>query len=351
MLLVDVLFRFPSITLLLLLALLAFRDGRNSAPTRYAALVCITSAAMLLGTLPAELRLPYAAHVVVRMLDIPSIGLVWWFGCSLFDDEFRLGRLQWAGMIVLFIPVLLFRFDELEFISPLPGYFAYFVSAISILLMVHLVGLVIVGRKDDMIESRRRSRFYFVSGLVLVTVMIVIAERVFYPTYAEALSAFRAAAILPLVLGGVFWVVRVMPEKLSFQSSSQPVSSEPQVDPRDQLLHDALMQQITQHHVYREAGLSIRSLAETLGAPEHRLRALINQGLGYRNFSSFLNKYRIAAVQQAMHQPENARIPVLTLAMDQGFNSLAPFNRGFLSETGMTPSAYRAQLYDSADGN
>jgi AraC-like DNA-binding protein len=73
--------------------------------------------------------------------------------------------------------------------------------------------------------------------------------------------------------------------------------------------------------------------------------------MGYRNFSSFLNHYRIAAVKEAMQQPDNARTPILTLAMDVGFNSIATFNRAFLNESGVTPSEYRSKLLDDTDQN
>jgi len=34
-------------------------------------------------------------------------------------------------------------------------------------------------------------------------------------------------------------------------------------------------------------------------------------------------------------------VPVLTLALDAGFNSLGPFNRAFKAATGLTPSEFR----------
>ena len=118
---------------------------------------------------------------------------------------------------------------------------------------------------------------------------------------------------------------------------------QPAIDPRDQGMYDALVDLMENEHAYREPGLTIRTLAEKLKTPEHQLRALINKGMGYRNFSGFLNHYRIQAVKDAMSVPENTRIPVLTLAMDVGFNSLAPFNRAFREISGETPTEYRSK--------
>jgi AraC-like DNA-binding protein len=75
--------------------------------------------------------------------------------------------------------------------------------------------------------------------------------------------------------------------------------------------------------------------------PEHRLRRLINQTMGHRNFSSFLTEFRLKEVKRLLADPGQAHLPILTLAMDAGFASLAPFNRSFRAAEGMPPSAWR----------
>jgi AraC-like DNA-binding protein len=34
-------------------------------------------------------------------------------------------------------------------------------------------------------------------------------------------------------------------------------------------------------------------------------------------------------------------VPILTIAMDAGFQSLGPFNRAFKADTGLTPTEFR----------
>ena len=98
---------------------------------------------------------------------------------------------------------------------------------------------------------------------------------------------------------------------------------------------------MTTERAYRQDGLTIGTLAQQLGLPEYRLRRLINQALGYRNFNSFVNRYRIAEAKSALADPRQTEVPVLTIALDAGFSSLGPFNRAFKAETGTTPSDYR----------
>ena len=351
MLLLDVIIRYPAVTLLLLFAVMALREGRHHPSVLYAALVTVTVAALLLGTPHPDLVLPEPAHALVRFADVPSVALIWWLGRSLFEDDFALGKFEWAGMTAIVIPVFAFRLNELGIIGepPMYLYLQYFVSGLSILLMVHLTWIAISGRHDDVIESRRRARTYFVVGLIAATILVIVGERLFYMTHPIELSIFRAAITLPIPFFAILWLTEFRSEKLSFDKSKPIEPAQPQIDPRDQILHAALVAEMQEKQAYTEHGLTIRSLAERLNTPEHRLRALINQGMGYRNFSSFVNFYRIEAVKQAMQQPEHARTPVLTLAMEVGFSSLAPFNRAFSSITGQTPTAYRANLMQNAD--
>ncbi len=98
---------------------------------------------------------------------------------------------------------------------------------------------------------------------------------------------------------------------------------------------------------YRQTGLTIRGLADQLGHPEHRLRKLINGRLGFRNFSAFLNSYRIPEARETLADASKVRMPILTIALDLGYGSLGPFNRTFKTETGMTPTQFRQDALGS----
>jgi AraC-like DNA-binding protein len=91
----------------------------------------------------------------------------------------------------------------------------------------------------------------------------------------------------------------------------------------------------------RSDGLTIGSLAVLMSLPEYRLRQIINEGLGHRNFNAFLNRYRIDEAKTALADAGQKDVPVLTIAMDAGFQSLGPFNRAFKADSGLTPTEFR----------
>ena len=112
----------------------------------------------------------------------------------------------------------------------------------------------------------------------------------------------------------------------------------------------ALRKLIDHGKVYREPDLSIASLSQKLDIPEYRLRRLINRQLGHRNFSAFVNGYRLAEAEAALSDPAQADVPILTIALDAGFGSIGPFNRAFKAQTGVTPTEYRRTRLGVAPG-
>ena len=127
-----------------------------------------------------------------------------------------------------------------------------------------------------------------------------------------------------------------LPARSVVQASPAPDSNV-----ADQKLIDALMRLMADERIYRHDNLTIGALAAKLKVPEYRLRRLINQRLGYRNFNVFLNNHRIEEAKAALADPAQAKVPVITIAMDAGFQSLGPFNRAFKATTGVTPTEYR----------
>jgi AraC-like DNA-binding protein len=106
---------------------------------------------------------------------------------------------------------------------------------------------------------------------------------------------------------------------------------------------------MTRDEVWRETGMTVGSLAMRVGIPEYRLRRLINQRLGFRNFTAFLNEHRLAAAGARLADREQMRTPILTVALDLGWGSIGPFNRAFRDHFGVTPSDFRRSRIEATD--
>lgn len=113
--------------------------------------------------------------------------------------------------------------------------------------------------------------------------------------------------------------------------------------PAEDRLAESLQRAMAVERVYRSEDLSIASLAARLCVPEYRLRRVINQRLGHRNFNAFVNGFRLAEAMAALADPSKRELPVLTVALTAGFQSIGPFNRAFKAATGLTPTEFRKE--------
>lgn len=104
------------------------------------------------------------------------------------------------------------------------------------------------------------------------------------------------------------------------------------------------LKKIMDDGIFLQQALTIGRLSEMLDLPAHQLRQLINQELGFSNFSHYLNNYRIPWVCKQLQDGSKKHLPILTLALEAGYGSIAPFNRAFKVRTGQTPKQYRDQF-------
>jgi AraC-like DNA-binding protein len=92
---------------------------------------------------------------------------------------------------------------------------------------------------------------------------------------------------------------------------------------------------------YRTEKLTLKKLSEATEIPEYRLRKVINQALGYRNFNDYINQLRVAdAAERLRNEPDT---PVLNISLDVGYRTLSSFNRAFRDIQNATPTEFRQQ--------
>ena len=206
---------------------------------------------------------------------------------------------------------------------------------VSLALMLLTVVQVVQQRADDLVESRRRYRIVFVTVIALAIMAVLSTEIVFgYDNIPPVIDLITIALILALNLGLGVPLLQMQGDILwQAYPRAVPVPVK-DVDP----LRDAL-ESLMADGFYRTPSLTIADLATELRTPQHKLRALINKRLGFRNFSAYLNSHRIAEAKRRLRSEPD--LPVLSIALDLGYGSIGPFNRAFKELTGQTPTEYR----------
>jgi len=350
----DIALRGAGIALLLLVAAATLRRAQGRPAGWLGALLAVGAAAYAVCSSPGP-HDPPLWFAPVLMLCTGNAAIFWLFAQAMFDDSFRLRpwhTLVWLGLAVWPLAHLLGAGFTSHWLL------GVLVRGAVILLALLALAQTVRGWGSDLVEGRRRLRLFILIAVALHIAVTVTAELVIGPDQVPmtlhllnsgalvAIGAIIALLLLQADLDSVLGPVTAGPAVNTVSPDSLPppppiAEAAAEDEPADPALLATLERLMSVDRLYRQEGLTIGVLAGRLGLPEYRLRRAINRGLGYRNFNEYLNRHRLADAKQALADPGQADVPILTIALDSGFQSLGPFNRAFKADTGMTPTEYR----------
>ena len=350
---IDIVLRTVTVMAALVLAGVLVAMSRQRRAALPGALFCLAVAAFFVTSVPGirpELSVwawPLTALCVTKAVWF------WLFSRALFTDNGELGprHLVIAGAVAV-----AGSWQQLVF---LPHYRAGATTAWETavgfgidgaLLMFVVLGLYEAWRdmSVDLVERRRRLRLAFmaVTGAYLALALGVQTYNLLLGV-ATPVPVMRAnmALVAILSLGAAWLLLQLRTE--SWLDPSRMATAVPLTRLEDSVLRN-LQRALESDRVYLEEGLTIGVLARRLDTSEHVLRRVINRGLGHRNFNDFLHTWRIREACEELARPEQARLPVLSIAMKVGYGSIGAFNRAFKARIGMTPTDFRRSTIDGA---
>jgi AraC-like DNA-binding protein len=275
-------------------------------------------------------------------IGLGTPALFWMATAAFFEDDYApswFRGIAWFGLVALGLSEVLFGFEGI----------AYYVF--SLVFVALGIWHALRSREADVAEPRRRVRLIVAVTATYITA-IVIAD-VLFPggsvsapfSLVNAIGLAAKALIVSVVLFSILrdgtFPPRVAPMPSAARADAGDRVAALSADRQEMALLQALQGLMENERLYRDERLSMAVLAGRLGIPEYRLRQLIHQRLGQRNFNSFVASYRLVDVKTALADPSQAAVPILTIALDAGFGSLAPFNRAFKADAGMTPREFR----------
>lgn len=357
--LLDAALRGMLLALLALVAAVLWRDRRRSPAALAGVALALGQVVQTVGAAPwIEQNLPFAWQMPLIAVSVANVVLFWIFVRALFDDAFvprPVHALAWGGVALLSLVNCLLAVTQ--------GAWALREVTVGLQRAVPLLFAVLAAQaaaqhwRADLVEERRRLRLFIVVTGVTYTVAML-AARLASPSgrLPPLLALVDVAAMLAMIAVIAWHLLRLGPSELFPLAEPALAAAEPEPEPAPaagpDLAEERLAQQLertmAQERAYRDEGLSVSTLATRLAVPEYRLRRLINQRLGHRNFNAFVNGYRLAEASTALADPKRRELPVLSIALEAGFQSIGPFNRAFKAATGLTPTEFRREkLADS----
>jgi AraC-like DNA-binding protein len=329
-----------SISVLVAILLLAIRPVREV--TLFGALFLLGAATYsIIGYEPVHAILG-SWHIPLKLFAILSPSFFWLFIMALFDDGFHFRARMAAPLAAmggLFLSCL--PFPAVETVSKLAQF------SITLVLMAHVIVLTRRSLRDDLVDSRRQ--FSSIVAILVPAVCLAIGVIEVYELLDMRAEGTNVISAILFVVSAGFALGIAGIRKSLLPEFSRPrrtsVSGHPAADRFDL----ARLEELMKDGVYLHSGLTIGELAGRMNIPEHRLRRLINKGLGYRNFAAFINDHRIEEAARRLSEPKTAREQITSLAFDLGYSSLAPFNRAFRERLGMSPSQYREKALSAVE--
>lgn len=349
---VDLALRAGIASLMLFGAALLLRDHARSLTARLGAACGLGVAAYALCALPGFVAQPAGWKLPLVALSTGNAVVFWLFSRALFDDDFEPRPWHagaWAGLALLGIANCFALPSGSSAARALGAGITFATLGFSAL----AVAQSLATWRSDLVEKRRRLRVFIVGGGAAYTLVTTLTRWVGQAQGAAGLASLLDALALGALVVTVVWhllgsarsglFALAVPAATTVPESAHPPepAAEPDSEPPDPRLLAALDRLMTSERIYREEGLTIGALAARLDVPEYKARRLINRGLGHRNFNAFVNRYRLDEAKRALADPARAELPVLSIALDAGFQSIGPFNRAFKADTGITPSEYR----------
>lgn len=367
--LLDNIFRFGGVFCCLLIALLAMRDARCSLAAHLACGLSFCTACFLIVAAPGISETIGLWTIPLEAFGLLAPAMLWLFSLSLFDDNFELDAVHgavfgmfWLSGLAVFAEYYAL-YGRLDPISPGQLHSAlrtespwfpvtnFISNAFKFGMIAHMLLVAWQGRDDDLLESRRRFRTTFVIGgsIAVAVVLYSLRTAAVQPMSGVQLADLAASgAVLAIVFYMLWNIIRIDSEWLLGDLEQAP-PQEPEIlkDPAD-AVDLVRLNDLAANAALLEQGLTITRLADKAAMPEHRLRRLINQHMGFRNFSDFLNHHRVEAAKNRLADKGDLHTPVLTIAMELGYGSLGPFNRAFKERTGQTPTEFRRSAMGGA---
>lgn len=294
--------------------------------------------------------------------------LLWFISYYLFVDRHDIRPIVWIIAAYYFLTRTIagvMGYLEYPFI-PQTYVFTHLINeAIRFGFVSHAMYMATRGYAGDLSLHRRNLRI----GFVLIMSLVLVAT-VFNHSYLMLLNFLEALrspenpeipflalseAPIPILSFSVylylasllfmlwqFWIPEDQAPALfgaAHQFDVDP-AAESELNQAQSILIDQIRRAMEVDKLYRRHRLAVHDLADHVASREYKVREAINNHMGFRNFSDFLNNYRVVDAAERLRDSEEK---ISFIGLDVGYISQSSFHKAFKEKFDATPKEYRMQ--------
>lgn len=324
--------------------------------------VCLM--AYLLGTASGEYFDQNVSYLILRRFGSACAIIVWLIAHELFIDKRKIHKVVW--LIAILYMVLRASGSYYVTIGPERDWLVLSLTwGVSQFIMlgfiVHALYIAIVGYESDLVATRRTDRIAFVFATAVQ--ILIIFGNTSYSIGNSIISSFTNTSspglLIPTYIYSAYtyvyatffllWRLRIshpatVGSSALFTQQSDAIGSDSSRKGDDALIQ-LIKHSMEVDHVYLRNKLSVQDLANHVSSQEYLVRRAINSQMNYRNFSDFVNHYRVL---HAAEQLKNTDEPVSNIGLEVGYTSLSAFHKAFKDKYLVTPKEFRIRERNSA---
>lgn len=197
--------------------------------------------------------------------------------------------------------------------------------------------------KHQLDVEQARSRFYrrtaIITATALALIIALLGLTLFF--YRRKRNAYRE-----LVRQSQHWAGIAVPGEEAADPAIEENTDTPKTaapEENDRVIMESVDKAMSEKRLYKRPELSLDLLATATGFNRYYLSQAMNRYAG-KNFSSYVNEYRIKEAIRIMSDPENEGLTFDAVAAEAGFNDRQNFHRVFKKKTGLSPGDFRRNL-------
>jgi len=341
---IQYVFRLLAASQVLMLCFYMVAYQRNSLG-RLIALTSFAFASYLVVPFSRDLWSLHFLHEIFIFLATSIPALLWLLARRFFSDETRAPIWFWLAWLLYLALWLPNWRTQATAIDPGLNNFAFYLlpQLIKLGFVLHVIFLAYEGRANDLVARRLKLRIPVAITAGTVTAVVILVEIGSRGPVPAIVDSVGSVAMFAVALFANLHLFRLRPDlPLSDVIETDAAVRAQAVPIKDSAAEheiDRIEAAMTNERFYATHGATIGDLSDHVAIPTYRLRALINQRLGYRNFNQYLNHYRIMEATKRLHTEPG--LPILTIALDTGFKSVSSFNTAFKAAHQQTPSDFR----------